>query len=304
MFPSDEARCLLRKLSLAPVDELSPDGVADLRASAEAEFRPRAERALERHRIAVERRTLGGVPCLLARPVEGECERTILYFYGGGYITGSAYQDLTVAAPLSRLAQASVVMPEYRLAPEHPFPAACDDAFRVYRALSPVQETKPFLVAGESAGGNLALVTVLAARTANLHLPSALALLSPWCDLSDGVDGGDGLAANEGRDPTLCRAYVALAATLYAGEVDRRAPAVSPLYDRFDARFPPTTITSGGRDLLLHQCLRLAQALRESGVQVDLRVWDELWHVFEFYDELPEAARSLSEVAAFLVRHA
>lgn len=127
-------------------------------------------------------------------------------------------------------------------------------------------------------------------------MPGAAALLSPWCDLTH---GGDSLTANDGRDPTLTLAYVEGAARLYAGATPPNNAAVSPILGALDG-LPPTLVTSGTRDLLLSQSVELTARLRTAGVETDLRVWDGLWHVFEFYDELPEAAQSLREIAKFL----
>ncbi len=118
-------------------------------------------------------------------------------------------------------------------------------------------------------------------------------MLSPWCDLTNEI-------ARDQKDPTLSLTKPHLAADCHAGAEDRARPEISPLFADFSADLPPALITSGSRDLLLDDCLRLAQRLRSAGVSADLRVRYGLWHVFEFYDELPEAEQSLCEVAAFL----
>ena len=293
---SDEAVRFLTDNPPVRSPEITADTVGSFRADAKADFLPRAHRAVERWGVSWSRVEIGGVSCIEILPPEHVPGRTILYCFGGGYVTGSAEEDMIIAAPLAALASARVIAVDYRIAPEAPWPAAVDDAMAVYTALA---AAGPFAIAGESAGGNLALVAMLHAHKASLSLPVAALLLSPWCDLTN---SGDSLDFNDGRDPTLTRSYVEDAAHLYAGDNKTARPEISPLNGRYDDRFPPMMITTGTRDLLLSQAGRLAGVLREAGVAVELSVRDGLWHVFEFYDELPEAEASLREGAAFLER--
>ncbi|MGI9407890.1 MAG: alpha/beta hydrolase [Hyphomicrobiaceae bacterium] len=265
-----------------------------------AEFRPRAERMLERFSVQHRNVVIADVPCIEVTPTRNEPVGTVLYCYGGGFVCGSAFEDLIISVPLADFANARIIAPEYRLAPEHPWPAAIDDGFAVYRQLQANAEPGTLAIAGESAGGNLALSVLLRADRESLPLPVAAALLSPWCDLRH---GGDSLSANDSRDPTLTRAWVDAAAQFYAGDNDLANPDISPLYGAFNSAFPPVMISTGTRDLLMSQCVRLARVLRNSGITADLRVWDDLWHVFEFYDEIPEAEESLREIAGFLKMH-
>ncbi len=286
-----------------PVDKTA-DGpthetVAQWRDDAAALFVPRAERTLERYSLSSKSVTIADVPCLEVVPEDCDHDHLVLYFYGGGYVTGSAYEDLIVSASLATFARARIIAPEYRLAPENPWPAATDDGFAVFEALSRELDGRTMAIAGESAGGNLALAVMLRARQVGLPMPHAAALLSPWCDLSN---QGDSISGNDGRDPTLTKHFLDAYTKLYAGKNDPVIPDISPLHGVYDAGFPPTFITTGTRDLLMSQCVRLAQLLRRAGVDADLRVWDGLWHVFEFYDEIPEAEQSLREIAGFLTR--
>ncbi len=277
---------------------LSADTLERYRAEARAEFLPRGERAVARAGVTVAECEVGGIPCLEIMPPAAVAPGTVLYCYGGGYVTGSAREDLIVSAALCRHSGARVVAIDYRLAPEHPFPAAPEDGLAVYRSLC--DAPGPLAIAGESAGGNLALTVMQLARAEGLPLPCAAALLSPWCDLTH---GGDSLHANDGRDPTLTRDFVDVAAEMYAGGADRGDPGISPLFADYRPDFPPTLITTGTRDLLMSPSIELARRMRESGMDVTLHVHDGLWHVFEFYDELPEAAASLDALGAFLGRH-
>ncbi|MEI4196886.1 alpha/beta hydrolase [Roseovarius sp. E0-M6] len=226
-------------------------------------------------------------------PVAPTASWPILYGFGGGFVQGSPVEDLPIAAPLCAATGARVIIPDYRLAPEHPWPAAVDDGFAVYREMA----RRPFAIVGESAGGNLALALMLRARTAGLSLPLAAALLSPWCDLSN---SGDSLSFNDGRDPSLSARSSWQAAQYYVGENAVNDPGISPVNGVFDPGFPPFVITTGTRDLHLSQAVRLSQVLRGDGARVDLQVWDGLWHVFEWYDHLPEARCSIRRIAAHL----
>lgn len=291
---SKEAKTFLESTARSEAPPLTAETIEIYRREARAAFAPRAERAVDRNGVVLDNLAIGGVACLRITPKEKQGDRRILYCFGGGYTTGSAFEDLIVAAPIARLTGAVVIAPEYPLAPEHPWPAATDAGYAVYKAMT---ATGPLALMGESAGGNMALTILQRARREGVVPPQALALLSPWCDLAD---GGDSLAFNDGRDPSLSVADIEAMTRLYAGGADRASPAISPIYGDFDADMPPTLITSGTRDLLMSQSVRLATVMRAAGAPVDLRLWDGLWHVFEFYDELPEAGRSLAEVAAFL----
>ena len=186
-------------------------------------------------------------------------------------------------------------MVDYRLSPEHSYPEPQQDMQRVYPALVEAYGARRLAVCGESAGGNQALALLQQARAAGLPLPSCAALLSPWCDLQN---RGDSHAFNDARDPSLNGDWVDIAAAMHAGGHPLDDPGISPLFGDLSG-LPPVMITTGSRDLLLSQCLRLAQKLRAAGVDCDLRVWEGLWHVFEFY-AIPEADLSLREIAAFV----
>merc|ERR1712008_13280 len=167
-----------------------------------------------------------------------------------------------------------VCTPRYRLSPEHPFPAARDDVMAVYRVL---RDSAQIIVVGQSAGGNLALgLTLAATKSTGLAAPLAVALLSPWIDMTHSGDSHITLA---GLDPTLSVThFLGPAALAYAGGLAPSAPEVSPLFEEFCSGFPPTVISSGTRDLLLSDSVRLAARLREQGTTVDLQVAEGLWH--------------------------
>ena len=263
-------------------------------------FAPQIKVAIEAFDGEIEMIEVAGIRCRQLTPQDwnsqdGHC---ILYAYGGGYVSGSTNEDQLITAPLAQQSGTRIIMVEYRLSPEHPYPLPQQDMRRVYSALLEQYGASRLIVSGESAGGNLALGLLQYARDNGLLLPRCAVLFSPWCDLAN---QGDSHSFNDTRDPTLNNAWVDIAASLHAGDCPLDDAGLSPIHG--DMRgLPPCIITTGSRDLLLSQCLRLAVRLRAAGVECDLRVWDGLWHVFEFYP-IAEAQRSIAEIAAFIRAH-
>ena len=277
--------------------DLASADMVQVRADIRSEFEPASLRAIERHRVSTEATELAGVPCMVVQPDDGDANRTVLYCYGGGYVTGSPFEDLPITAALADHLDAKVIAVSYRLAPEDPFPAARDDGRAVYKYVSETCTPGSWALAGESAGGNMALALLQWAYAQGLELPAGVGLLSPWCDLEN---QGDSIDFNADRDPTLQPAFLVEAAFAYAGGADLEDPEVSPINGVLAADMPPAIITTGTRDLLMSQCIRLHRLMCDAGMSADIRVWDGLWHVFEFYDELPEAAESLRDICEFL----
>jgi acetyl esterase/lipase len=293
---SPEAQAWLDANSPGPREIVTLENADRIRAETRDGYGPalaavRAEFEVEEREVVV-----GDVPC--AEIVGGDqADVVVLYFFGGGYVVGSPEEDLVITAPIAAALGGRVIAPHYPLSPEHPFPAASDVGLTAYRALLDEFAPNQIVVAGESAGGNLALVTMLRARDEGLPLPSGLTLMSPFSDLRF---TGDSHVAN--RDPCLPLGDGALRqmADDYRGDGAVDDPLISPIYADFTG-FPPTFISSGTRDLLLSDCVRVSAAMRTDGVDVTLRVWEGMWHVFEFYRELPEARASTAEIAAFIV---
>ena len=243
---------------------------------------------------------VNGIRCRQLTPCgwRSEHDRVILYAYGGGYVSGSTSEDQVITAPLAQRSGARIIMVEYRLSPEHRYPLPQQDMRQVYTALLAQYGAARLIVSGESAGGNQALGLMQHARDHGQALPRCAVLFSPWCDLAN---QGDSHIFNDARDPTLNNAWVDIAAGWHAGDCPLDDPGLSPIHG--DMRgLPPCVITTGSRDLLLSQCLRLAAKLHAAGVKCDLRVWDGLWHVFEFYP-IPEAGLSILEIAEFIRAH-
>ena len=276
------------------------DTLEQYRKDVRAGFDGYVQAAVETFRGEIRDIELAGIPCKQLTPqhwsnADGRC---IQYAYGGGYVSGSSYEDLIIAAPLAQQCEARIVMVDYRLSPEHPYPAPQQDMHQVYPELLRQYDAARLVVCGESAGANQALGLMQHVRDLGLAMPVCAALFSPWCDLDN---QGDSHIFNDGRDPTLSNLWTDIAASLHANGQALDDPGISPLYgDMHD--LPPCIITTGCRDLLLSQRLRLAQKMRAAGVACDLRVNEGMWHVFEFYP-IPEARRSIREVANFIKAH-
>ena len=294
---SSEAEAWLRANPPAPRPTIDAHNAELIRAAVREGWEP--SMAAARAEFAVRERLveIGGVECLEVTPTSGSASGgTVVYFFGGGHTVGSPEEDIVITAPLAVLAGVRVIAPRYPLAPEHPYPAAVDCAETVYRALVDSTDSARLVVAGESAGGNLALALFQRVRTAGLSMPTAFALLSPWADMGF---TGDSHITN--RDPSLSlteRDRVDMA-SLYRGETPADDPLISPIHADFTG-LPPTFMTTGTRDLLLSDVVRLDTAMRIDGVDATLRVWEGMWHVFEFYRQLPEARASMAEIATFV----
>ena len=279
-------------------EPLDFDRIDELRQEARDGFQPAIDRAIDRHGLEWTEREIGGVPCTQLTSSRVESTGTLFYCFGGAFILGDPISEFPVAGALAEWAALDVVMPWYRLAPEHPAPAAADDCFAAWEALAPTVEGR-CCIGGESAGGNLALLTAQRGAAAGLRSADALALLSPAVDLrADAELFGPALTV----DPTLTFDKIEAVDRVYVAGRDAADPQLSPLFGPLEG-LPPTIITTGTRDLLSSMSLRLDRRLRRAGVHVETRVWDQMWHVFEFYDDYPESAESLAEIADFLNRH-
>ncbi len=222
----------------------------------------------------------------------------LLYFHGGGFCIGSPLMHRSIAAHLACHTAMSVFVPSYRLAPEHPYPAALQDALRAYRGLLAGGYT-PHRIAlvGDSAGGGLALALLVALRDAGIALPASAVLLSPWVDLSL---SGASIAFNAADDPVVSPAWLASCARAYAGSLASNDPRVSPLFASLHG-LPPLGIYVGTREVLLDDSARLAVLARDAGVRVELRRFDGLWHNWQFQAGLlPSAHQTFVDVADFI----
>lgn len=238
-----------------------------------------------------------GVPGLWIRHGDSDDRRVMLYLHGGGYTLGSPQTHRTLASHLAKAARCSVLLPDYRLAPEHPYPAALDDAVLAYRALLDHFKPAQIILAGDSAGGGLALCTALALREAGLPRPSSLVLISPWTDLSL---SGPTISSNADIDPLLTRGWLQRAADAYRGDLPAQDARVSPLNAVLDG-LPPILIQVGSQEILLSDSQRLAERSRALGLDVRLQVEDGLWHDFQMHAGVLKAAdAAIERIAAFV----
>jgi epsilon-lactone hydrolase len=233
---------------------------------------------------------------------DGTPTRTILYLHGGGYYFCSPKSHRSLVFQLAARSGARTFSLDYRLAPEHPFPAALDDALAAYRRLL-ADGTPPdsIVVAGDSAGGGLALALLVALRDAGDSLPAAALLFSPWTDLAA---TGSTLVTNDGADPMFRGAAIARVAKFYLAETDPTHPYASPLYADL-AGLPSLFIQAGSTEVLLDDARRVAQRANAAGVAVEFEVWPNMPHVWQLFAPfIPEARRALDRAAAFARAHA
>jgi epsilon-lactone hydrolase len=292
---SDAARAFMDAAESAPQrpDDLP---IEELRRLTREGYAKAARDAVIEHKVALREIEIANVPCLQIIPPNVKSGRVMIYIFGGGFMVGSPFEDLPISAFLATRLGCTIICPNYRLAPEHQFPAALNDVEAV--AVEVLQNNDDVLLAGESAGGNLTLALYQRLRAKNLPMPKAMAALSPAVDQSDIGDSG-----RADRDPLLAAKYVVDVVTAYAPGYDLTHPELSPIYGEYGPETPPTIITTGSRDLFLSSCIRQERVMRSANAQVTLRVWEGMGHVFEFYPDIPEARASLSEIADFLESH-
>lgn len=233
------------------------------------------------------------------RPQSGHA---LLWVHGGGFNSGSCNTHRDLATRLADVTGARVLTINYRLAPEDPFPAAIDDAVAAYRALlDQGVSTDQLLIGGDSSGAGLALSALLRLRDEGVALPRAAVLISPWVDLAL---TGPTLESKIDVDPMTSREGLQAAATWYLNGHDPADPAASPLYADLHS-LPPLLILAGDHEVLLSDATRFAEKARQDGVDVQLSIWDEMWHCWPAWSaELPEGREALDQIAQFVARYA
>lgn len=248
----------------------------------------------------VEHIDLGGIAATRVRTPGNRAEHTILYLHGGAYVLGSPESHCLIAAGLAAAAQAEVLLPRYRLAPEHPFPAAVEDALAAYRALlDGGHPASAVVIGGSSAGGGLAAAALMAARDSGLPLPAAGMLLSPWVDLTCSLPSIDAQA----NDPMLTKPLLLESAALYLNGRDPRTPLASPLFG--DLRgLPRLLIQVGGDEMLLDDARELDRRAREQGVEAVLEIWPNMIHGWHRFGPLLREAREALACAGEYARAA
>jgi acetyl esterase/lipase len=240
---------------------------------------------------------VGGVSGEWVEGTGSAAKSILLYFHGGGYFGCSAASHRPISVGFA-LQGFRVFSADYRLAPENPFPAAVDDAVAAYRGLlAEGYAPQSIAVAGDSAGGGLAIALVLALRDVGLAFPAGAAVFSPWTDLAA---TGESIRTNAARCAMFHGPDIGLSARYYLGDVDPRNPLASPLYADFTG-LPPLLVHVGADEVLRDDSTRLAERARAAGVRVELKVWPVVPHAWQLAPQkIPEARQSLRESAAFL----
>jgi epsilon-lactone hydrolase len=228
----------------------------------------------------------------------GESRGVLLYLHGGAYIAGSIVSHSNTVAYFADVAGVEALLPAYRLAPEHPFPAALDDAVAAYRwLLAQGRHPDELVIAGDSAGGGLTLATLVYLRDARLPLPAAAICLSAWTDLAA---TGSSLRTRARKEPWLRAESVVPGAAHYYSDQSPRHPLISPLYADL-AALPPILMQVGDYEILLDDTLRVAEKIRAVGGVVEVEVWNGMWHVFQaFTNQLPESRAAVASIGEFI----
>ncbi len=296
-MPSQEFAAVLALLEASP--PLSPDaGVATMRESMEAMMS-----AMDSPEgMKAEPTEAGGVPAEWISFADSDTSRALLYLHGGGYALGSIATHRGLAGRLARDLGCRVLILDYRLAPEHPHPAAVEDALAACRFLRDSGVTpEKTAIAGDSAGGGLTIATLLALRDAGEPLPAAAVGLSAWLDLAGTGPSNTGKAE---ADPIVTMESLFRMAEWYlGGRAASEVPTASPL-SADPSGLPPLLLQVGEAEVLLDDSTRFATKAEQAGVAVELQVWPDMVHVWHaFGDEVPESRDAVGGIAAFLGKH-
>jgi monoterpene epsilon-lactone hydrolase len=239
-----------------------------------------------------------GVPSDWIEPDDVVSGRVILYLHGGAYVICSPSTHRGLAGTIARASQARLLLIDYRLAPENPFPAALDDALVAYRwLLEKGYSPEHIAIGGDSAGGGLSLATALSLRDHQEKMPAALFLLSPWTDLTF---SGESIQLRANRDPLLQLNDDSWLVNVYANGHPLTHPYISPLFADLH-KLPPTYIQVGSEEILFDDSFRLEQKAREAEVNVTMETWAGMWHVFQgFAPYVPESHQAIEKIGEFI----
>jgi epsilon-lactone hydrolase len=247
--------------------------------------------------IAVEPLNAGGVKAEWTTTPDADRGKAVLYLHGGGYVIGSLDSHRHLVAEIGRAARARALAVDYRLAPEHPFPAAVEDAVAAYRfLLASGVPAGGITIAGDSAGGGLVVAAMLAIRDASLPQPACGWPISPWVDM-EAI--GESMVSKAAADPTVQKAGILDMAKQYLNGADPRSPLAAPIYGELRG-LAPLLIQVGAAETLLDDAIRLAQVAGAADVAVDLQIWPEMIHVWHMYHpELAAGRRAIEAGGAF-----
>lgn len=248
--------------------------------------------------VKVETLNLGGVPAERVTPRNADASRAIFWLHGGGYCIGGCASHRGWAARMAEASAATAYTVDYRLAPEHPYPAAVDDAVAAWRAfLAEGHDPKRTVIGGDSAGGGLTVATAVAARDAGLALPAGLHLVSPWANLTNKSPAYEAKAET---DFIITQAGIDdFAANYLLGGLDPNAPLVSPVFADLTG-LPPMLIQVGSEEVLMSDSVLLAERAGLAEVDVTLRIWPGMVHIWPFFAQLSAAAKATAESAAWI----
>jgi monoterpene epsilon-lactone hydrolase len=240
----------------------------------------------------------GGVTALRVTGPESRAGYHVIYLHGGAYVFGSPSHYRNFLWRIARATRAQVLFVNYRLAPEHPFPAALDDAVAAYRwLLAEGADPSRIVIMGDSAGGGLAVSALFRLREQGIAMPAATVMMSPWTDLTV---TGESNRVNAESDPLLEPEQARYIARLYLAGADPRSPDASPLYGD-PTGLPRSLIQVGSDEIMLDDSLRMAQKMRAAGVDVELEVWPLMPHVWQvFAGFVPESRRAIEKIGAFV----
>lgn len=248
--------------------------------------------------VAREAVSADGVSCEWVIPQSSPTDQVLLYLHGGGFVLGLTPPHLQMVTHFAQKMGIRALMVDYRVAPDHPFPAALDDCVSVYRWLLkqgiPAQN---IVIAGDSAGGNLTITSLMKLRDNGDPLPAAAACLSPATDLSNKDNPHQGF-----KDPLLPHKATRFYTKSYVGHNDARDPLISPVYG--DLRgLPPLLVHAGEDEILREDAVRIASLAKSVDVDVRLEIYPRMWHVWQINLELPQAIQSLEDIAQYLKAH-
>jgi acetyl esterase/lipase len=251
--------------------------------------------------IKIERIMIDGIQAEWLIPLNPRHGKVILYLHGGGYVTGSIEDHRMLCGLFAAHTDAKILIPEYHLAPEHPFPAALDDALKIFHwLLAQGHVAEDVILAGDSAGGGLAIASVLALKKKSGSLPAAVVCLSPWADLAL---EGQSHTTKAKAEAVLRKDVLHEWALCYTDESNLTNPLVSPVHGDFNG-FPPLLIQVGSEEILLDDSIMLAEKAKADGVDVTLKIWDGMWHVWQALgDLLPENKKTFEEIGQFVQGH-
>jgi phosphinothricin tripeptide acetyl hydrolase len=241
--------------------------------------------------------SLGGVAAEQITPAGADATRTIFYLHGGGYCVGGLNSHRTMVAKMAVAAGATAFNVDYRLAPEHPFPAAVDDAVAAWKALLAMgRDPARTVMAGDSAGGGLSVACSLAARDAGLAMPAALHLISPWVNLQN---ASPAYQAKSDTDFVITQKGIDDFKGAYLGKGDPKMPLASPVFADL-AGLPPMLIQVGSEEVLMSDSTQLAEAAGLARVDVTLRIWPDMIHIWPFFAQLTAGAPAIAESSAWI----